>query len=453
MNKKIMSNYRKSSGRFGEIDDESGVERPPLRRSVALPNARANLEDFPIVNNNNMTCRVLDNIPLIRTEESYLTSVEPDDMSSLGDDPSVIDVALQTTTMRVVLLPRCEISKPPIPESEQHNLTESTGNRTSQTMMESSMTIFMDLFRPLEASTKDFQSQSNVIEDESNNHQPKKDISKKKKPSQERVTKATTPESEVTNEKSKRKKKSTKTKGNINGLGDGTMDSVEQNHSTKSRKGAVTDEDPSSSSGVSSKRAQKKSRKSNATAKIGPKKKEVESCDPKASSKVDPKMNVSKTKQKSGLKHKNDKKSRDMLGLSLFATDNGDQVFGDLACRPHSPIHQSNYWSIVSTEDEPALKSVSEQSFDYFFEDSSPLSCTLSTNPDKEMLLPDVRNVSSSSCDDDSVIGSKCRTLELAIASTPKPRIKGKEMKISRKTHGRLLQKIFGDGKGSHSQR
>ncbi len=451
----MAANYRKSAGRFGEIGNESGVQRPPMRPTIAFPNARIVL-DRPTVS---PTVHSVDDTSSILAQEFYLSSVETDDMSSLGDETSFLGVILPAT------IPFHRIAGPNATTAFDKEVSTTDTNTTSQTM-ESSMTTLMDLFSPVETSTEVLQPPpGDIIEDDERDivvtdPKPTSEVPKKKtkkKRPEEKTSKTLDLESDQKTKDGKLKKKRKKPKVDEKGGASRTKDKLERTKKKLAVKEIVPESDPSSSSGVSSKepekRTKKKSRKTQASTtdvkKDGSKQKEqTESCNQEGvvtySGKEKSKGEGSKPKGKVGSRKK--KHPTEISDFSPIERAGGQNdimyIPEEVASRPLGADETSHYPTVASTHDESLLRLASEHFDDHFFEDSSSLSGKNSTHPTQTVVLPGLKRRMGMTRKGQQSGEAPPRTLELAIASKPKIRPRVKDEQIPKKAQTRFLQKL-----------
>lgn len=442
----MTSNYRKSPGRFGEIGNEVGIERPPVRPSIAFPNASNALRNFGS-ESGPPSMESSDSTP---TTALCFSTTEADDMSSLGDDPSILAVLFPTT-------PTKSISDDVIATSSQ---------TTSQTM-----TTLMDLFHPTDSpSEQQLQWNVDVVDKGTIDPDPLSEVVKKKKKKKtkkpdENLVKKT----KVTSENKKSKGEKSKAKVNKS-KEDATSTKTKKKERLDREKKKSSPSDPSSETGIKSskdptKKETKKSRKSDSSPlqlnqKEEKKLKKSIKADVVVPSSTHEKLknnDESKSKRKTTTREKSSSQTDRSPGVSPATKDiNGPKsckrksASEDIKSRPLciSSIESNN--STSPTRLDSMLVSMDEKADDCSFDARSYYSCARSTFtydcfdlPDSTKLYNDDRLTPATGIG--GLAGTPNRTLELAIASAPKERPTGTDPKVQKKSKGHFLKRLFGE--------
>ena len=89
---RMSSNYRKSAGRFGEEDDDHGVDRLPVRPSIEVVIGTDRISSDPP--NDTFSDDVSDPLMTKSIDSAYIfhDSNDDDDMSSLGNDTAAYSI-------------------------------------------------------------------------------------------------------------------------------------------------------------------------------------------------------------------------------------------------------------------------------------------------------------------------------------------------------------------------
>jgi hypothetical protein len=444
----MVSNYRKSPGRFGEIDNELGIERPPVRPSIAFPNAR-NALHAPGSESVSPSMEKSDSTP---TTTLCLSTTDADDLSSLGDDPSILEILFPASLIKVT-------------SQEQVNETN------SPTAVTRTMTTLMDLFQPTESSsTQQRQSDIDAIN---------------------QVTLQSEPLSDALKEKKKKKKEKKKKKRSSEGCHDDkkTVDTMETKKSKDEQSKTKKKKSKENSTSGDTKKTKKKKKKSPTdpssphvtSSSKEPTKKEKKK---KSKSDISPlELNVDKSQEK---KQKKSSKGKAVIPSSTHQElDNERSIAkGKSACREKSSSHNDNSLDISPNKKDdngrkgnkrksasgdfrsesdairdetknsassPTFDSMlvapDEKADDHSFDERSFFSCARSTFTYDCFDLPDSTKHHRDEPPKDIrwSRGTPNRALEFAIASVPKERSTERNPMVTKKSKGHFLKRFFGE--------
>lgn len=424
----MVSNYRKSPGRFGEINNEVGIERPPVRPSIAFPNARNVLHGL----GSESAAFSMENSDSTPTTAICLSSTDADDMSSLGDDPSILAILFPVSP------------GPPNVSCEDAKATNSHSTRQT-------MTTLMDLFHPTEShSNGDPEPASDVV---------KKKKKKKKSPDEHAVKKT----------KDKKKKSKSKTKESKSKEDDEYTNAKKKQGNKKKKLSPIEPSSPhdNTSSNEPVKKTQKKIRKS----EVSPLEVTVEKKSEKKQKKTKGEAVIpSQTRQElkgewstSKEKSTGPKKSSSQKDSSPdwspatkrkqgHKSAKGRGATDDFKSRPLCTSTESSNSNSRPLRDSKIVQ-VQGKADDCSCDERSYYSCARSTITYDCFDLPDSvkhfkDNLPTATTDIGQSSGTQHRTLELAIALVPKERVTERNPKVIKRSNGHFLKRIFGESQG-----
>lgn len=442
-------NYQKAAGRFGEIDDESRIERP----SIPCPhNNYQNYMHPPCCVNVTTTMFSMDENPSMLTLDSYIVPIEEDN----AIHESTADIILPTFPLhRVRIRDACLIN-----DREKEAMTTDLKSQT----LDSSLTKMMNLYCNLETSAEDvimthqYKTTKKIVGDIATTKYPQSRndlLLQTKRPADIFFQ---PPPIDVPDDIMSDKELHVENNFKRTSVGE-VVDSAGYKTTSPEPEDSVS----AIATATSSKMPFKDISKGDNIPR-----RDVQALMPRhlqgnavgnftdlqapSSPSIQRKLkgDESELSFQLGFKKQSTMGPPGIADFSSFAMDSGVYSFDESVSEDFSIPEPSANPSMSSDYDDSTLKSLSVRCDKIFSEDPKSLSWKMSTYPELSVAIPGFQrktNISTLSACEESEQSSNTphRTLEMAIASKPKERNTDKKVKLPKKGQGRLLKKVFGD--------